>query len=74
MFSKHADLGLIHSLLIVMRIIVHGPQDLSLSFHHLENFPGSSSCGAREMHPTYVHEDVDLIPGLAQWVKDLSLL
>ena len=35
--------------------------------------PRSSHCGAAEMHPTNIHEDVDLIPGLAQWVRDLAV-
>ena len=34
----------------------------------------SSHYGAVEMNPTRNHEVVDLIPGLAQWVKDPVLL
>ena len=30
----------------------------------------SSHCGTVEMNPTNIHEDVGLILGLAQWVKD----
>ena len=34
---------------------------------------GSSHCGSAVMSLTGIHEDVGLIPGLAQWVKDLVL-
>ena len=33
----------------------------------------SSRRGTAETNPTQNHEVVDLIPGLAQWVKDLEL-
>ena len=32
--------------------------------------PGSSHCGSAEMNPASIHEDVDSIPGLTQWVGD----
>ena len=31
---------------------------------------GSSHFGSAEMNPASIHEDVGLIPGPAQWVKD----
>ena len=34
---------------------------------------GSSCCGTVEMNLTGNHEVEGLIPGLAQWVKDLTL-
>ena len=30
-------------------------------------------CGSVVMNPTRMHEDVGLIHGLAQWIKDLEL-
>ena len=35
---------------------------------------GSSHCGTAETNLTRNHEVVSLIPGLAQWAKDLALL
>ena len=41
-----------------------GKQRNSWSSHH---------CGSVEMNLISIHEDTDLIPGLAQWVKDPAL-
>ena len=35
--------------------------------------PWSSHCGSVVMNPASIHEDVSSIPGLTQWVKDLTL-
>ena len=34
---------------------------------------GNSHCGSAVTSPTSIREDVDSIPGLTQWVKDLAL-
>ena len=35
---------------------------------------GSSHCGAAETNPTSIHEASGVIPGLAQWIRDLVSL
>ena len=38
-----------------------------------KNVLGVPFVARRLMNPTKIHEDVDSIPGLSQWVKDLAL-
>ena len=35
---------------------------------------GVSLVAQQVTNPTSIHEDAGLIPGLAQWIKDLALL
>ena len=41
---------------------------------YLEIRTGVPFVAQRITNPTRIHEDVGLIPGLTQWVKDVSLL
>ena len=52
----------------------HCPKELSYQNQLNLNCLGSSRRGTAEMNPSRNYEVVGLIPGLAQWAKDLVLL
>ena len=45
------------------------PQKPKSQRNKIKILQGSSCHGSAVMNQTRIHEDVDLIPGLAQWVK-----
>ena len=49
-------------------------QFILIKAHHKTATTGVSIVAQQVNNPTNVHEDMVLIPGLAQWVKDLALL
>ena len=60
---NYTDLSQVWILLFVWEII--------LNIIYIKGNIGSSCCGAVEMNPTSIHENVSLIPGLTQLVGDL---
>ena len=54
-------------LVITQESVIH------FAIWHLRILFQSSHCGSAERSPTGIHEDAGLIPGLAPWVKDLTL-
>ena len=59
----------------------HGTWSLTLGviwkqveMYILKSVNSCSHCGLVAMNPTSIHDDMGLIPGITQWVKDLALL
>ena len=79
-FSKLQDTKLIYRNLLHFYTLLtnyHKEKLRKISFkNHIKKYLGlwSSHCGSVEMNRTSTHEDVDLTPGLSQWVKDSALL
>ena len=58
-----------HSIMVSLRFL---PRSEKMKILFKKNF--GSSCHASVItNPTSIHEDIGVIPGLAQWVKELVL-
>ena len=53
---------------------IHVTAELELEGRNKKLVERSSHCGSAELNLTSIHEDLGLIPGLTQWVKDPVLL
>ena len=55
------------------KLILQAQVSLKMATALENSLTGSSCCGSVVTNPTTMHEDVGLIPGLAQRIKDLPL-
>ena len=53
---------------------IHPVGGMWLNYNCVLKECGVPTVAQRVINPTSIHEDVDLIPGLDQWVKDPVLL
>ena len=83
-FSSHLQINLMLEFILFCQTWIHISYVAGSCFKFMfcKNVPtkvsveneGSSHRGSAETNLTSIHEDVGLIPGLAQWVKDPVLL
>lgn len=55
-------------------MIISSVQKCDSAIHAKNQYGAFPSWAQQVKNPTSVHEDVGLIPGLTQWVKDPALL